>query len=205
MPEALAGATSQHVLPREFGDLLASADVGGAPAHVGVVPDDLLRVLRILVLMPQRSESTYAELVASSRSRDARVRQIAVEAAAKSLRIKGSADLEYVVTSGLFDPAEDVAMAGLRALRDVDRWRPRTLATVGSRLQEMYESYGRNVRAETVWAASSILRRTRNPLVVDLPSLGLKDRSWIVRDSAMRALVDVEAGGSPRHKRERLG
>jgi hypothetical protein len=195
---ALILVTSRHSIPSKLLDEIKDAPDEGAPGQFGAVPSALVRVLRLGVLLAagRPVSQTTSDLVLASRNRDPRVRQVGVEAAGLALRHHRSSDLEFVVMSGLFDPQEDIVLASLRALQDAVHWRRKTLDAIMSRLTELYESYGREVRAAVIAAARrGIPPVGRTPQMEELLKAGRNDRSWLVRDVAEQEVETSRAEG----------
>jgi hypothetical protein len=188
--QALTFVGSRHSLPlRLIGEIVRIKEGRVASYYLGEVPNELLRVLRLGILATRSKLGEHsAELVLASRNRDDRVRQVAMEVAASALQHGRSSDVEYVITSGLFDPQERVVTAALGALRQRSQWRTQTLGTIAARLAEMYEAYGRSVRAGVVMAASTSAVLGKMSQGRALIEAGLGDRSWLVRDAARRAM-----------------
>jgi len=154
---ALAMVGSRHPLPSDAVNRVLNAQDRGASSLLRPVPEDLLRMFRLTVLATTSAIRKTDDFVQGSRDRDPRVRQLAVEASGHLLERRESSDLEFVVVSGLFDPEEGVVSAALYSILARRKWRPATVRTISSRLNEIYETHGRTVRSLSLRAGARLV------------------------------------------------
>jgi hypothetical protein len=133
-----------------------------------------------------------ARLVALSRDTDSRTRGTAV-AAAVGIRNKNSLD-EAILLAGLFDPSESVLTATLGAIRErYRRGLDTRLPGLLDRLESLFDTSGRDVRAQAVLTVRLLGRRERgDSRARSILKRAETDRSWVVRDSSRRRLSKME-------------
>lgn len=184
--EALVGLgmlASRTLLDAQTVERIRAAPLRARDTLLRPVSTELLEAARLLALARDLSQTEQARLIAFSRDRDPRVRELSVNAAALANEDRPADVLEYVLVSALFDPDESVLVRGLVGLRQT----PSDLLqeTVDERLITLVRRHRRLVRA----GAASLARRllaaglesTRLAQVVELAS---GDKSWRVREAA---------------------
>ncbi len=184
---ALAQLSVADLVPTRILERLASTPEHGTAGFFAPTPPELLRVSRLLARARILDENEEAQLFSLVRDKDARIRQLAVDAAGLVLRERSSPTLVAAVIAGLFDPDEDVVRHALGSLGDAKLEQVRFHDAIVERLQALFSERGRYVRAETVTTARALTRSGHvRPELVALLARAQQDRSWIVRDAAAR-------------------
>jgi hypothetical protein len=186
--QALHQLSLRRQLPEEYEKWLEPALLSGAPSFLGDVPEALLQVLKesVLASLRMRKRTVPAHLKAA-RNPDPRVRQVALESTGRILAGRRGTLLESTVLSGLYDPQDTVVLAALYALRRSGRPSSTLISPITARMLEMFNLYGRRVRAALVWSATALLASEHDTALSQLTERAESDRSWIVRDAAQRA------------------
>jgi hypothetical protein len=146
-------------------------------------PGELVRAsqLAIAVLL-EESPDVDGDLLAASRSRDAEVRVLAVQAACAASRSRSSSALDATQLGALYDPDTAVQLQGVAALA-MDTIRDQSLRRAArERVMSMWYLSHRDVRQGVARAAREWMKRDSKDRIADqLLSAARKDRSWLVR------------------------
>lgn len=169
-----------------------------APAHPGQSPmgegftQRVLRAFRLQVLADRLTASERTELVGAVRSREVRVRSIAVNACAEALQTTLDESLAWAVVSGMFDPSDNVASGALLGLDALTEHFENAAEVAWQRLPEMFEASQRNVRGRIVDAAALASPKTKAQKQTQKTILARarQDRSWMIRDQVRRLLTE---------------
>jgi hypothetical protein len=135
--QALHAYGWERPLPRQYRRWISHAPTRGAPSFFGDVTEPLLEILQQSVSASFGYSSRLAPvLLSASRNSDSRVRQVAIEIAANSLRSKSIAMLETILLTALYDPKEEILVSGLLGLRRAGSVTRALIPAVGKRLLE---------------------------------------------------------------------
>lgn len=143
-------------------------------------------VTGILVAMLRGSADPELDLLALARHEDARVRELAVDSAARMIGTLGHTLLDAAVLSSLYDPADAVRRTGLscisRAAGDFDRVAP----VVSQRMLDMFAVEDRRTRTHLCGTAEALTTAgVHNPALIELMAAARADRSFQVRRQAL--------------------
>lgn len=165
-----------------------------APAHPGQSPvgegftQGVIRAFRLQVVADRLTASERTELVGAVRSREVRIRSIAVNACAEALETTVDESLAWAVVSGMFDPSDNVASGALLGLDALTEHFENAAEVAWQRLPEMCEASQRDVRGRILDAVALALpktkvqKRTQNAIL----ARARQDRSWMIRDQVRR-------------------
>lgn len=157
---------------------------------ISPIGPDLLEVTKLLALSAQLTNEDEAALLAFGRHDDARVRQIAINAAGFAYRRAEGELLAHVLVGGLFDPEPSVVE---RSLRELTKGVPPDLEpVVTGRLEILGSRFPREVRIETAKLARKMSGESKNARsqLAEFVARASEDKSFRVR----RAAVDEHAG-----------
>jgi hypothetical protein len=181
---ALSGLSHAGLLSRKRLEQIRDVPDQVAASFFMNVSADLLHAARLSVRSTQLDDKEQIALFTLSRNPDVRVRQFVCETAGRFLAVKQSPSVEAALLAALFDPDETVLNAGLGALETAKLTQLSEDAVV-DRLERLYLSYGREVRATTVRAARKLASvRPDDSRLTRIVHTGTGDRSWLVRDAA---------------------
>lgn len=187
---ALARLSSAGLLVPDRRDELRAAVTRSDDDGLLSVSGDLLRAARLLVLANDLRPREEFELLALGRSRDVRARELAINAAGLALAVPeedsgGSATIEQIVITALFDPNENVIVRGLDVVAAGHLTMARADETLGRRLVELIQTRRRGARAASARTALALEAQQRVPAATAVV-LGLaeRDKSWRVRQAA---------------------
>jgi hypothetical protein len=191
--QALHQLSLRRQLPDDYRRWIQHAPVRGAPSFFGDVTETLLEALRESVMTSYRvNTSSVALHVTAARDPDPRVRQVAIESSARVLRHRRVSLLETTLVSGLYDPEGNVVLSALSGFKDAHSISSTLVPSIVARLGQLFESYGRDVRAAVLTTSASLSTQTNAIKPLDqLIQYGDRDRSWIVRDAALRAREEL--------------
>lgn len=177
-------------LPAKTLDALRKAPVETPAVEFRAVGPDLLQAGKFLVLFDQLTAEDEALLIALARSDDARVRQLAINAAGLAYRTGGEHPaLESALASALFDPEPEVIARGLVELQH--RQPDELLLLVERRLKILVTAFSRQVRAAAVRLARRLLEKEADPALAEVVELARHDKSWQVRRVATEEVDQV--------------
>lgn len=188
---ALARLSAGGLLVPDHRDRLRASATRDDDLGLLTVSGDLLRAARLLVLAHDLRPREEVELLALGRSKDVRAREIAINAAGLALAARegdagGSALVEQIVLTALFDPTENVIVRGLDVVAAGHVTIARGDETLGRRLVELIQTRRRAARAASARTALALQAHQRVPAATAVV-LGLAehDKSWRVRQAAI--------------------
>jgi hypothetical protein len=183
---ALAAIVLEMDVPETLIDAIKDAPEQVTTGPLMPVSSELIRVCKLLALVGRLSSQNEAELIALGRSNDARVRQIAVNAAGLSYRLTGHSALAHVLIAGLFDPH---AVVIERALAEVQQQTPEEMRPViEQRLAALVVSYPRAVRRRAAAVAGAMNAQSSSTRLVAVLDKARLDKSRMVRLAATQVL-----------------
>lgn len=204
---ALIGLDQVALVRRDKGiaDVVREAEPAGVPSPWSPDLDEVFEVYAAAIqLSVGPTRSTRARLLAYARSRDARVRELAVAASTRYERRKPTPESDSVILAGLYDPGERVVTAALHGLRTTGLT-PSSKTGVGTRLEELWRVEGRGVRQQVVLSLNSV--GAVSPEVREhlraIAEQSASDRSWVVRHATEKSHGHKTANARSRADRRR--